>query len=67
MGNRFLDRFRQAEADLRHARNAMKDEDFEWSCFCFATGGGKGPESPISEAWNGSLRTYVDGTDRKPA
>ena len=33
MGNRYLDWFRQAEADLRHARNALADGDFEWSCF----------------------------------
>lgn len=33
MSNRYLDWFRQAEADLRHARNSMKDGDFEWSCF----------------------------------
>ncbi len=24
---------RQAEADLRHARNALKDQDFDWSAF----------------------------------
>lgn len=24
---------RQAEADLRHARNALRDRDFEWACF----------------------------------
>ncbi|MDQ7040160.1 MAG: HEPN domain-containing protein [Rhodothermus sp.] len=23
----------QAEADLRHARHALEDEDFEWACF----------------------------------
>jgi HEPN domain-containing protein len=33
MGNRYLDWLRQAEADLRHARNALDDRDFEWSCF----------------------------------
>jgi HEPN domain-containing protein len=33
MGNRYADWFRQAEADLRHARNAQVDGDFEWSCF----------------------------------
>jgi HEPN domain-containing protein len=33
MGNRYLDWLRQAEADLRHARHALEDEDFEWSCF----------------------------------
>lgn len=33
MGNRYLDWFRQAEADLKHAQNALEDGDFEWSCF----------------------------------
>ena len=30
MGNRYLDWFRQAEADLIHARNALADGDYEW-------------------------------------
>jgi HEPN domain-containing protein len=33
MSNRYLDWFRQAEADLQHAHNSLKNEDFEWSCF----------------------------------
>ncbi len=33
MSNRYLDWFKQAEADLRHARHALKAGDFEWSCF----------------------------------
>ncbi len=33
MGNRYKDWWRQAEADLRHARNAFADGDYEWSCF----------------------------------
>jgi len=33
MPNRYRDWFRQAEADLHHARNAAEDGDFEWSCF----------------------------------
>jgi len=33
MGNRYADWFRQAEADLQHARNSLEDGDFEWSCF----------------------------------
>jgi len=33
MANRYKDWFRQAEADLRHARNALGDGDHEWSCF----------------------------------
>lgn len=33
MSNRYFDWFRQAEADLRHARNSLESGDFEWSCF----------------------------------
>lgn len=33
MCNRYADWFRQARADLRHARNALQDGDYEWSCF----------------------------------
>ena len=33
MANRYADWYRQAEADLRHARHAHDDGDFEWSCF----------------------------------
>ena len=33
MANRYPDWYRQAEADLRHARHALEDGDYEWSCF----------------------------------
>jgi HEPN domain-containing protein len=33
MGNRYADWLRQAEADLRHARNSLEDGDYEWGCF----------------------------------
>lgn len=33
MSNRYADWFRQAEADLRHARHSLEKGDFEWSCF----------------------------------
>jgi len=33
MASRFSDWYRQAVADLRHARNAVEDGDYEWSCF----------------------------------
>lgn len=33
MSNRYPDWYRQAEADLRHARNSLAARDFEWSCF----------------------------------
>jgi HEPN domain-containing protein len=33
MSNRYADWFRQAEADLQHAKNSLESGDFEWSCF----------------------------------
>lgn len=33
MPNRHGDWFRQAEADLRHARNSVEAGDHEWACF----------------------------------
>jgi HEPN domain-containing protein len=33
MPERSLDWLRQAEADLRHARNARDDEDYNWAAF----------------------------------
>jgi len=33
MANRHLDWYRQAEADLRHAQNALATGGYEWACF----------------------------------
>jgi HEPN domain-containing protein len=33
MANRHRDWLRQAEADLRHARHALDDGDYDWACF----------------------------------
>ena len=33
MANRSKDWLHQAQRDLTHARNSIKDGDFEWSCF----------------------------------
>ncbi len=33
MAERSEDWLRQAEADLRHARHALEDEDYEWGAF----------------------------------
>jgi HEPN domain-containing protein len=33
MAERSADWMRQAEADLRHARHALEDGDYEWSAF----------------------------------
>lgn len=41
MTNRFADWLRQAEADLRHARNALESGDHEWACFAAQQGAEK--------------------------
>jgi HEPN domain-containing protein len=33
MARRFEDWFKQAEKDLRHARNSIVSQDYEWACF----------------------------------
>lgn len=33
MSNRARDWFRQAEADLQHARHAQRDAQYDWACF----------------------------------
>lgn len=33
MANRAKDWLYQAEGDLQHAKNAMKDGDYDWACF----------------------------------
>ena len=33
VANRYLDWQRQADADLRHAQNALKSGEYEWCCF----------------------------------
>lgn len=33
MANRYADWFRQAQADLRHARNSLTNGDYDWSRF----------------------------------
>lgn len=33
MATRVEDWLRQADKDLQHARNSLKDADFEWACF----------------------------------
>jgi len=63
MGNRYLDWLRQADADLRHARNARKDEDYEWSCFAAQQAGEKAIKALFQklgmDAWGHTLTALV--------
>ncbi len=63
MANRYLDWFKQAEADLKHARNALNSEDFEWSCFAAQQGAEKAIKAVFQkkgmEAWGHTLTTLI--------
>jgi HEPN domain-containing protein len=63
VGNRYLDWFRQAEADLRHARNALDDGDFEWSCFAAHQAAEKAMKAVLQkfgmDAWGHTLTALV--------
>ena len=59
MADRHADWFRQAEADLRHARNAREAGDHEWACFAAQQAAEKAVESVIQanggESWGHSV------------
>jgi HEPN domain-containing protein len=63
MGNRYADWFRQAEADLRHARNALKDSDYEWSCFAAQQAAEKALKSVFQkmgmDAWGHTVTVLI--------
>ena len=63
MGNRYADWFRQAEADLRHARNSLEDGDFEWSCFAAQQSAEKALKAVFQklgmDAWGHTLTVLI--------
>lgn len=63
MGNRHGDWMRQAEADLRHAHNALDDGDHEWACFAAQQAAEKALKAVIQarggEAWGHSVTVLV--------
>jgi len=63
MGNRYVDWFRQAEADLRHARNSLEDSDFEWSCFAAQQAAEKALKAVFQkqgmDAWGHTLTALI--------
>jgi HEPN domain-containing protein len=63
MANRYADWFRQAEADLRHARHALEDEDYEWSCFAAHQAAEKALKALFQrlgmEAWGHTLTALI--------
>jgi HEPN domain-containing protein len=63
MSNRFADWFRQAEADLQHARNARESGDYEWSCFAAHQAAEKALKSVFlkmgMDAWGHTLTVLI--------
>jgi HEPN domain-containing protein len=69
MTNRSADWFRQAEADLRHARNSLEHEDYEWACFAAQQAAEKGLEAVVQalggEPWGHSATVLLGGLEEK--
>lgn len=65
MSNRHADWFRQAEADLRHARNALEAGDYEWACFAAQQAAEKGLKAVVQklggEPWGHSVTVLLGG------
>jgi HEPN domain-containing protein len=63
MSNRAHDWFRQAEADLRHARHALVDADYDWSCFAAQQAAEKAIKAVFlhrgEEAWGHTLTALL--------
>jgi HEPN domain-containing protein len=64
MAERSGDWFRQAEADLRHARHALEDEDFEWAAFAAQQAAEKAVKALHlrcnQEAWGHTVAKLLD-------
>lgn len=69
MSNRHKDWFRQAEADLRHARNAREAGDYEWSCFAAHQAAEKALKAVFlrqgMDAWGHTLTVLIGNLPEK--
>jgi HEPN domain-containing protein len=63
MPDRSMDWLEQAERDLRHARHAVEDADFEWSCFAAQQAAEKAVKALIlslgGEPWGHSVTSLL--------
>jgi HEPN domain-containing protein len=64
MSGRAADWFRQAEADLAHARRALEDGDHEWACFAAQQAAEKAAKAAHAaigqEAWGHVVTELLD-------
>ena len=63
MANRHADWLRQADADLRHARNSVEAGDHEWACFAAQQAAEEGLKAVVQhlggEAWGHSVTVLL--------
>lgn len=64
MALRFLDWFRQAQADLQHARHSIEHADYNWSCFAAQQAAEKAVRAAHQkigqEAWGHSVTELLE-------
>ncbi len=64
VSGRAADWFRQAEADLQHARHALEDGDHEWACFAAQQAAEKAAKAAHAaigqEAWGHVVTELLD-------
>ena len=64
MSSRAADWFRQAEADLEHARHALRDAHHEWACFAAQQAAEKAAKAAHAalgqEAWGHVVTELLD-------
>lgn len=64
MSNRAADWFRQAEADLQHARHSHRDAAYEWACFAAQQASEKAAKAAHAalgqEAWGHVVTELLD-------
>lgn len=64
MSSRAADWFRQAEADLDHARHALQDTHYEWACFAAQQAAEKAAKAAHAalgqEAWGHVVTELLD-------
>ena len=63
MPARYEDWLRQAKRDLQHAKNSLKDGDYEWSCFAAQQAAEKAAKALYqkigAEAWGHSVTALL--------